>query len=101
MLNKQEIKKNFKENKRAYMTAGILVGFGILIGVKVQRRVDMKLFKQSLEGTSILRKAANPMFPDSMPISEIKEVLRHIEGAEFFDALVTRVNGAQSLIIRV
>lgn len=100
MLNKQEIKKNFKENKRAYMTAGILVGFGILIGVKVQRRVDAKAFQQHLAGATVLRKAANPMFPDTMPISEIKEVLKHIDGAEFFDALAVNLNGKQSLIIR-
>ena len=100
MLNKQEIKKNVKENKRAYMTAGILVGFGILIGMKMQRKTDLRAFKQHLSGAMVLRKAANPMFPDTMPISEIKEVLKHIDGAEFFDALAINLNGTRSLIVR-
>ena len=35
-----------------------------------------------------------------MPIGELKEILTQIEGAEFFDALVTNVNGVQSIIVR-
>lgn len=97
---KRQMKKNWEENKRTYIAAGVLIGFGFLIGVKMQRRVDAKAFQQHLAGATVLRKAANPMFPDTMPISEIKEVLKHIDGAEFFDALAVNLNGTQSLIIR-
>ena len=40
------------------------------------------------------------MFPDAMPIAEIKKILESIEGAKFIDALITDVNGVQELIVR-
>lgn len=57
-------------------------------------------FKRNSKALQCLKKAIEPMFPDTMPISEIKEVLKAIEGAEFMDALVTNVHGKQSIIVR-
>ncbi|MDX9917317.1 MAG: hypothetical protein RBT15_04800 [Gudongella sp.] len=99
MLTKK-MKENFEENKRAYIVAGVLVGAGILIGLRVQKRIDIKNFNQKLKGASILRKELSPMFPDTMPLSEIKDILSKIDGAQFFDALVTDVHGVKHLIIR-
>lgn len=97
---KKKVKKNFEDNKRLYLVAGTLILTGVLIGIKFQKRVDAKDIKNKLKGVTMLKQSMNPMFPAAMSIPEIKEVLKHIEGAEFFDALVTNVNGAQSLIIR-
>lgn len=99
MLTKK-IKKNFEENKKVYILAGALVVTGVLIGIKYQRGVDARSLQKKLEGVTMFKKAIEPMFPDTMPISEIKEVLKAIEGAEFMDALVTNVHGKQSIIVR-
>lgn len=99
MLTKK-MKKNWEENKRAYIAAGLLIGFGVVLGARAQRKLDMQLLAKNLEGVAVLKKAVDPMFPAGMSISDIKEVLGKIEGATFFDALVTNVNGTQSLIIR-
>ena len=49
---------------------------------------------------SIMRKVIDPMFPDDMPISEIKAALDKIDGAQYQDALVSLVNGKKTLYIR-
>jgi hypothetical protein len=93
---KRKLQKNWKENKGTYITAGILVGAGFLIGMKFQKKATMR----ALKGVTTLTKELNPMFPDSMPLAEIKEVLNKIDGAQYRDALITSVNGVDHLLVR-
>jgi DNA replicative helicase MCM subunit Mcm2 (Cdc46/Mcm family) len=95
-----KIKKNFKEHKGLYVAVGTGIFVGFVLGAKVQRKVDVKQINRLLKDAVLFEKAVKPMFPATMGIPEIKEALLKIEGAVFNDALVTTVNGAQSLIIR-
>ena len=99
---KEKIQRSFEEHKDIYIAVGVglAVGVGVLIGAKVQRKIDIKALTKGLEDAVIFTKSAEPMFPVTMSIAEIKEALTKIEGAEFFDALVANVNGRQSIIIR-
>lgn len=99
MLSKK-LKKNWEENKRVYIAAGLLVGFGFVLGAKAQRKIDVKTVVEGLKDVTMFKRAVNPMFPATMSIPEIKEALLKIDGATFADALVSTVNGTQSIHIR-
>lgn len=49
---------------------------------------------------SVMKRVVRPLFPNDMPISEIKAALDKIEGAEYADALVTFVEGKRTIYIR-
>ena len=95
---KNKIKRSFDEHKEMYIAFGVgaLVGIGFALG----QRYQTVLINNNLRNVAMFKKVVNPMFPNTMPIGEIKEILTQIEGAEFFDALVTNVNGVQSIIVR-
>jgi hypothetical protein len=99
---KRKVKNSFEENQDFYAVVGIgaLVITGVVIGMRLQRKIDVRLVAKNLSNVAIFKKEVNPMFPDTMPIADIKEALLKIEGATFFDALVTNVNGVQSIIVR-
>lgn len=101
MLRKK-IKTSFNENQEFYAMIGVgaLVITGMVLGMRMQRKIDTKAFTETMKNVAVVKPATNPMFPNTMPIAEIKEALLKIEGAQFFDALVTNVNGVQSIIVR-
>lgn len=101
MLRKK-IKTSFNENQEFYAMIGVgaLVVTGVVLGMRIQRKIDVKAMAKSLSNVAIFAPVENPMFPNTMPIADIKEALLKIDGAEFFDALVTNVNGVQSIIVR-
>lgn len=90
-------KNKWSRKQKTYAAVGVLVGIGFILGRRYQKNIDLK----ALKNVVTLTRTATPMFPDIMPISEIKEVLKTVEGAKFADALVTTVNGVSELIIRV
>lgn len=77
------------------------MGVGFILGARYQKKIDVKSVQRHLKEVMVFTKAAAPMFPNTMPISEIKELLSKLPDAQFVDALVTQVNGVQELIIRV
>ena len=96
---KSKLQRGLEEHKSEIILGGVailMVGTGFILGKRYQKILTTKYLKDSIT----LTKAIEPMFPDTMPIAEIKEALSHIEGAEFFDALVANVNGVQSLFVR-
>ena len=94
-------KNKWTKEQKTYVGVALLVGVGFVLGAKYQKKIDLKSVQKSLKNAMVLTRTTKPMFPDSMPISEIKQVLSKIEGAKFVDALITDVNGIQELIIRV
>lgn len=52
------------------------------------------------EDAHIMVKTIVPMFPNDMPIPEIKAGLDKIEGAKYSDALIAFVNGKTTIFIR-
>ena len=101
MLRKK-IKTSFNENQELYAMIGVgaLVVTGVVLGMRIQRKIDVKSFAKTLSNVVIFEPQIEGMFPNTMPIADIKEALLKIDGAEFFDALVTNVNGVQSIIVR-
>ena len=99
MLSKK-LKKNWEENKRVYIAAGLLVGFGFVLGAKAQRKIDVKNVAEGLKDVVMFEREVHPMFPTTMSIPEIKEALLKIDGATFSDALVSTVNGIQYIHIK-
>ncbi len=101
MLNKK-IKNGFEENQEFYAVIGMgaLIITGVVLGMRYQRKIDARALTKTMKDITVFKKVANPMFPNIMPIADIKEALLKIEGAQFFDALVTNVNGVQSIIVR-
>lgn len=99
MLRKK-IKTSFNENQEFYAMIGVgaLVVTGVVLGMRYQRKIDARALTKT--DVRVFKKVANPMFPDTMSIADIKEALLKIEGAQFFDALVTNVNGVQRIIVR-
>ena len=61
---------------------------------------DVASRAESLKDVAMFKRAVHPMFPATMSIPEIKEALLKIDGATFADALVSTVNGTQSIHIR-
>lgn len=98
MLNAKFQSKVTEKKSEVFVavTVLLLVGGGFILGRKYQR----VLTAQNLKDVMTLTKSVNPMFPNTMPIAEIKEALSHIDGATFMDALVTNVDGVQSIITR-
>ena len=90
-------KTKWSRKQKTYVAVGVLVGVGFVLGRRYQKKIDLNALKSMVT----LTRTATPMFPDIMPISEIKEVLKTVEGAKFADALITTVNGVSELIIRV
>ena len=101
MLNKK-IKNGFEENQEFYAVIGMgaLIITGVVLGMRIQRKINTRALAETMKNAAIFTPVANPMFPNTMPIADIKEALLKIEGAQFFDALVTNVNGVQSIIVR-
>lgn len=96
---KRKFKKSFEENRDQIIVAGVfitLMGTGYVLGRKHQKALNVK----NIKNVVTLKKVAEPMFPTNMPISEIKDILSKVEGAKFFDALVTNIDGVQRLIVR-
>ena len=94
-------KNKWTKEQKTYVGVALLVGVGFVLGAKYQKKIDLKSVQKSLKNSLVLSRATKPMFPDTMPIAEIKKILENIEGAKFVDALITDVNGVQELIIRV
>lgn len=96
----QRIKKDFEKNKDTYvalMISGAVVAyFSYKIGARDQKNMIVK----GLKDATILRKSVNPMFPQDMPISEIKNILSNFRGAEVMDALVVTIDNVQRIIVR-
>lgn len=97
------LKKMSKEEKQEMvLVIGVGVAFltGVFLGSKLQYKVDAAIVRKSLKGAAIFKPNPKPMFPDTMPLSEIKEALSKIDGAVVQEAIVTTVNGIQSIIVR-
>ena len=88
--------RNAKEKIVIFAPIALAFGVGIVVGRKVQYRATLKQMKQ----TTTFIKAATPMFPETMPISEIKEIVKGIPDATFLDAVVVNIGNTQRIIIR-
>ena len=93
-------KNKWTKEQKTYVGVALLIGVGFVLGVKYQKKIDIKSVQKHLKNSVVLARSTKPMFPDAMPISEIKKILESVEGAKFVDALITDVNGIQELIIR-
>ena len=93
-------KNKWTKEQKTYVGVALLVGVGFVLGAKYQKKIDIKSVQKHLKNSVVLARSTKPMFPDAMPIAEIKKILESIEGAKFVDALITDVNGIQELIIR-
>lgn len=78
-------------------TALVIVGGRYLKHLKKLSALNHLVQK---EGTAILTDVKLPMFPNNMPIPEIKAALDKIEGAKYFDALAATFNGENIIFIR-
>lgn len=98
--------KNFKESVKDTMgrkevlfgVALFGLGVGMIVGSKLQYKIDAKVFAKQMKDTTVFTTVA-PMFPVEMPISEIKEFLKNTPYT-FSDALVVTMDGIQRIIIR-
>lgn len=95
----REVKMKLQDNKSdvaAVVIAGALIGVGFVLGSRFQRMISL----EQLRNVTSFTKELSPMFPNTMPISEIKTVLSTMDGVEMFDALVVNIDGIQKLIVR-
>lgn len=95
---REKFERSFEEHKNIYIAVGI--GTLLATGVFIGSRIQSKIFAKELNGMLRLVKEVDPLFPVTMSIPEIKEAISHIDGATFMDALVTNVDGVQSIITR-
>lgn len=91
------MKEKLNDKQKEVIVIIAAVGLGFILGASFQNGVHLK----ALKNTVTLTKAVKPMFPDTMPIEEIKKVLSATPGAIFMDALVVAVDGRQSIIVRI
>lgn len=98
---KKKIEKVWKDHKGVICfvggTALVIVGSRYLKHIKKLNVLNHLVQKEDI---TILSKVKLPMFPDDMPIPEIKAALDKIEGAKYADALVALVDGKKTLYIR-
>lgn len=97
MTNVEFTKKKHELSKKEMLIGGVLIGVGVIFGIKYQKALTAK----ALKGVMTVKEAVEPMFPNTMSIPEIKEALKLIEGSQFMDALIVEINGVQSIITRV
>ena len=103
MLLTNAIKKNWEENKKTYITAGVLIGVGMVVGMKYQKKLDVKnLAKNIKKGKALIPNMAELTEPriSALSLAEIKEAVLTIKGATIQEALVTTVDGLPMLFVR-
>lgn len=97
----EKVEKIWDENKGVICLVGgaclVIGGSRYLRHIRHLNALDNMVKDGSI---SLMRKVVDPMFPDNMPISEIKAGLDKIEGAKYYDALVAVVNGQRTIYIR-
>ena len=95
------IKKNWDENKGTYITAGVLIGVGFVIGTKHRQKIDVMRVTRSLDSGRILApNLFKKYFPMSMSLNDIKSAALTIDGAKVSDALVVTIEGLPMLFVR-
>jgi hypothetical protein len=95
---KESIKETMGSREVLFGCALFGLGVGLIIGSKLQYKIDAKVVAKQMKDTTVFTKVA-PMFPVEMPISEIKEFLKNTPYT-FSDALVVTMDGIQRIIIR-
>ena len=88
-----EKKLSQRQKEKLFIIAAF--GAGILLGIRFQKSVNLKALKDAV----VLTRSVAPMFPDTMPIDEIKQVLSSTT-ALVRDAIVVTLDGRNSFIIR-
>ena len=98
---KKKIEKVWEDHKGVICfvggTALVIVGGRYLKHLKKLNAIDHLLKSKQV---MMMQKVIEPMFPNEMPIPEIKAALDKIEGAKYFDALAANVNGKGIIFIR-
>jgi len=97
----KKVEKIWEDNKEVICLVGgaclIIVGSKYLKHMKRLSTLNHLIKKEEI---MVMKKAVDPRFPNDMPISEIKEALDKITGAQYSDALVTFVDGKRTLYVR-
>ena len=89
------MEKKLSRRQKEKLVIIAVFGVGILLGIQFQKGVTLKSLKDAI----VLTRSATPMFPDTMPIDEIKQVLSSTT-ALVRDAIVVTLDGRESFIIR-
>ena len=88
-----------QQERNSKVSQVLIIGAAVGVGIMLGRRYQMRLHAESLRGARVFTKVANPLFPDTMPISEIKKVLSSTN-TPFSDAIVTIIDDVTTIIIR-
>jgi hypothetical protein len=91
---KKEMSK--KEQTVAISTIVIAVGVGFILGKRFKALRNLK----SLKGTITLTEVVAPMFPATMSLSDVKEVVQAMGGVTVAEAIFIEVNGIRRMVSR-
>ena len=90
----ERMRENVKETTKKVLLI-TTVGVAFALGAKVQKRITLKQLRNTRAFVE-----TTPMFPLTMPLSKIKEIVKNIPDATFSDALVVTIGNVQRIIIR-
>jgi hypothetical protein len=93
-IMKKEMSK--KEQTVAISTIVIAVGVGFILGKRFEAVKDLK----SLKGAITLTEVITPMFPGTMSLSEVKELVKSMGGVVVREAIFVEIGGIQRMVSR-
>ena len=102
MLSKA-LKKNWNENKNTYISAAVLIGVGMAVGMKHQRQIDVNnLVKSIRKGRVLIPNMGDQVLPELAlkTIPEIKTFAAALKNTTVKDAIVVTVDGLPMLFVR-
>ena len=97
------IKKNWDENKGTYITAGVLIGVGMVVGMKYQKKLDIDaLTKNIKKGKALIPNMGDLMVPELAlkSLDELKTLALEDGGVIVQNALIATVDGIPMLFVR-
>ena len=97
------IKKNWDENKGTYITAGVLIGVGMIVGMKYQKKLDIDaLAKNIKKGKALIPNMGDKILPELAlkSLDELKGLALEVDGATVQNAIITTIDGMPFLFVR-
>lgn len=100
----KNLKKNWDENKSTYITTGILIGAGIIIGRRYQYKIDCaSLTKNIKAGKALIPNMGDILVPalkSVKTIEELRTAALATPNTTVKDAIVVTVEGLPYLFVR-
>jgi len=97
----EKVEKIWEDNKEVICIVGgvclVIAGSKYLRHMKRLNTLNHLIKKEQV---MIMRQVAKPMFPNDMPIPEIKAALDKMGGTKYMDAIVATVDGRQTIYVR-